>query len=123
MNNECSLNSFYCGDIFYKRCFPFFSFFFFFKQKTAYEISLGLVGSEMCIRDSCLHNGSYSMNIHRLFNLVYRLFSRTFLFFSTIFFDLKLPILVFDDRALFFKREVSFILNFDLSARLTKDRG
>ncbi len=26
--------------------------FFFFKQKTAYEISLGLVGSEMCIRDS-----------------------------------------------------------------------
>ena len=25
---------------------------FFFKQKTAYEISLGLVGSEMCIRDS-----------------------------------------------------------------------
>ena len=23
-----------------------------FKQKTAYEISLGLVGSEMCIRDS-----------------------------------------------------------------------
>ncbi|GKR24283.1 hypothetical protein KAM468_30230 [Aeromonas caviae] len=26
--------------------------FIFFKQKTAYEISLGLVGSEMCIRDS-----------------------------------------------------------------------
>ncbi len=26
--------------------------FFFFKQKTAYEVSLGLVGSEMCIRDS-----------------------------------------------------------------------
>ncbi|VTU59884.1 dTDP-4-dehydrorhamnose 3,5-epimerase [Lactobacillus paracasei ATCC 334] [Lacticaseibacillus rhamnosus] len=26
-------------------------FFFFFKRKTAYEISLGLVGSEMCIRD------------------------------------------------------------------------
>ncbi len=29
-----------------------FCVFFFFKQKTAYEISLGLVGSEMCIRDS-----------------------------------------------------------------------
>ncbi|VDG25726.1 ribosome biogenesis GTPase YqeH [Lactobacillus sp.] [Lactiplantibacillus mudanjiangensis] len=27
-------------------------FFFFFKQKTAYEIPLRLVGSEMCIRDS-----------------------------------------------------------------------
>ncbi len=27
-------------------------FFFFFKQKTAYEISECLVGSEMCIRDS-----------------------------------------------------------------------
>ena len=28
--------------------------FFFFKQKTAYEIRLSLVGSEMCIRDSML---------------------------------------------------------------------
>ena len=28
------------------------AFFFFFKQKTAYEIRLSLVGSEMCIRDS-----------------------------------------------------------------------
>ena len=28
-----------------------FIFFFFFKQKTAYEISACLVGSEMCIRD------------------------------------------------------------------------
>ena len=27
-------------------------FFFFFKQKTAYEIMPSLVGSEMCIRDS-----------------------------------------------------------------------
>ena len=27
--------------------------FFFFKQKTAYEILSGLVGSEMCIRDRC----------------------------------------------------------------------
>ncbi len=27
-------------------------FIFFFKQKTAYEILIGLVGSEMCIRDS-----------------------------------------------------------------------
>ncbi len=25
--------------------------FFFFKQKTAYELLIGLVGSEMCIRD------------------------------------------------------------------------
>ena len=29
----------------------FFVFFFFFKQKTAYEIGVRLVGSEMCIRD------------------------------------------------------------------------
>src|SRR5428012_25490 len=27
--------------------------FFFFKQKTAYELMPSLVGSEMCIRDSC----------------------------------------------------------------------
>ena len=31
--------------------FFFFFVFFFFKQKTAYEIRLSLVGSEMCIRD------------------------------------------------------------------------
>src|SRR5450756_92207 len=30
----------------------FYSFFFFFKQKTAYEIMPSLVGSEMCIRDA-----------------------------------------------------------------------
>ena len=30
----------------------FYYVFFFFKQKTAYEIRLSLVGSEMCIRDS-----------------------------------------------------------------------
>src|SRR5660398_23134 len=32
-------------------------FFFFFKQKTAYEIRLSLVGSEMCIRDRCRGRG------------------------------------------------------------------
>ena len=32
--------------------------FFFFKQKTAYEISACLVGSEMCIRDSNYHTVS-----------------------------------------------------------------
>ena len=39
-----------------------FSRIFFFKQKTAYEISLGLVGSEMCIRDrqKLLHLGDSS---------------------------------------------------------------
>src|SRR5660398_288499 len=38
---------------FFVCCFVFFFFFFFFfKQKTAYEIRLSLVGSEMCIRDS-----------------------------------------------------------------------
>ena len=31
-------------------------YFFFFKQKTAYEIMPSLVGSEMCIRDSCRRN-------------------------------------------------------------------
>eukprot|EP00825_Cyclidium_porcatum_P030504 TRINITY_DN32321_c0_g1_i2.p1 TRINITY_DN32321_c0_g1~~TRINITY_DN32321_c0_g1_i2.p1 ORF type:complete len:300 (+),score=65.16 TRINITY_DN32321_c0_g1_i2:2-901(+) len=31
-------------------------FFFFFKQKTAYEIMPSLVGSEMCIRDSQIYN-------------------------------------------------------------------
>ena len=33
------------------RDFLFFCFFFFFKQKTAYEMLRSLVGSEMCIRD------------------------------------------------------------------------
>eukprot|EP00831_Metopus_contortus_P012789 TRINITY_DN1514_c0_g1_i1.p1 TRINITY_DN1514_c0_g1~~TRINITY_DN1514_c0_g1_i1.p1 ORF type:complete len:551 (+),score=94.09 TRINITY_DN1514_c0_g1_i1:68-1720(+) len=34
-----------------------FVFFFFFKQKTAYEMQRGLVGSEMCIRDSYFSMG------------------------------------------------------------------
>ena len=33
-------------------CFVYFCFFFF-KQKTAYEMLRSLVGSEMCIRDRC----------------------------------------------------------------------
>src|SRR5665647_3939641 len=35
--------------------------FFFFKQKTAYEIGVRLVGSEMCIRDRYLAGFAYSM--------------------------------------------------------------
>ena len=38
-----------------------FLFFFFFKQKTAYEMLRSLVGSEMCIRDS------YCAELMRLF--------------------------------------------------------
>src|SRR5678810_1227105 len=37
----------------YKGCY--FGLFFFFKQKTAYEFSACLVGSEMCIRDRRYH--------------------------------------------------------------------
>eukprot|EP00831_Metopus_contortus_P082917 TRINITY_DN9075_c0_g1_i1.p2 TRINITY_DN9075_c0_g1~~TRINITY_DN9075_c0_g1_i1.p2 ORF type:complete len:120 (+),score=41.58 TRINITY_DN9075_c0_g1_i1:115-474(+) len=36
-------------------------FFFFFKQKTAYEMQRGLVGSEMCIRDR------YQRRVHGAF--------------------------------------------------------
>ena len=39
--------------------------FFFFKQKTAYEIPLRLVGSEMCIRDS-LVDGVHANDIAAL---------------------------------------------------------
>ena len=39
-------------------------FFFFFKQKTAYEMLRSLVGSEMCIRDSALiHHMAISNNV------------------------------------------------------------
>eukprot|EP00831_Metopus_contortus_P026169 TRINITY_DN22340_c0_g1_i1.p1 TRINITY_DN22340_c0_g1~~TRINITY_DN22340_c0_g1_i1.p1 ORF type:complete len:164 (-),score=53.91 TRINITY_DN22340_c0_g1_i1:30-521(-) len=38
--------------VFFFFCLFCFFFFFFFKQKTAYEMQRGLVGSEMCIRDS-----------------------------------------------------------------------
>ena len=34
---------------------------FFFKQKTAYEMLRSLVGSEMCIRDSCMRSHAPSM--------------------------------------------------------------
>jgi len=37
--------------------------FFFFKQKTAYEIRLSLVGSEMCIRDSSTRSGYAAINL------------------------------------------------------------
>jgi len=43
-------------------------FFFFFKQKTAYEIRLSLVGSEMCIRDrlyNALKDRKYDLAIMR----------------------------------------------------------
>src|SRR5665647_3711066 len=35
-------------------------FFFFFKQKTAYEIGVRLVGSEMCIRDRRIAGGIFT---------------------------------------------------------------
>eukprot|EP00831_Metopus_contortus_P031454 TRINITY_DN25658_c0_g1_i1.p1 TRINITY_DN25658_c0_g1~~TRINITY_DN25658_c0_g1_i1.p1 ORF type:complete len:171 (-),score=31.14 TRINITY_DN25658_c0_g1_i1:180-692(-) len=43
--------------------------FFFFKQKTAYEMQRGLVGSEMCIRDSI--NAEY-MGIRRVIDILRR---------------------------------------------------
>ena len=47
----------------------FFSFFFFFKQKTAYEMLRSLVGSEMCIRDrSC---STHRLSIDRRSTSVY----------------------------------------------------
>eukprot|EP00831_Metopus_contortus_P003114 TRINITY_DN11158_c0_g1_i5.p2 TRINITY_DN11158_c0_g1~~TRINITY_DN11158_c0_g1_i5.p2 ORF type:complete len:151 (-),score=35.73 TRINITY_DN11158_c0_g1_i5:157-609(-) len=59
-------------------------FFFFFKQKTAYEMQRGLVGSEMCIRDRYMgyiidHRSKSVLNgfveiviyICLLFNLIY----------------------------------------------------
>ena len=47
------------------------------KQKTAYEIRLSLVGSEMCIRDRALHVrclpfGIFSVYLHELFCLACR---------------------------------------------------
>ena len=41
-------------------CF-FFVGFFFFKQKTAYEIGVRLVGSEMCIRDRAVAGIAYAV--------------------------------------------------------------
>ena len=38
--------------------------FFFFKQKTAYEMSASLVGSEMCIRDSHCSGGAQTKVLH-----------------------------------------------------------
>eukprot|EP00831_Metopus_contortus_P080998 TRINITY_DN8415_c0_g2_i2.p1 TRINITY_DN8415_c0_g2~~TRINITY_DN8415_c0_g2_i2.p1 ORF type:complete len:264 (-),score=83.44 TRINITY_DN8415_c0_g2_i2:23-814(-) len=42
-------------------------FFFFFKQKTAYEMQRGLVGSEMCIRDRSETIASLSLDIAKTF--------------------------------------------------------
>ena len=43
--------------------------FFFFKQKTAYEIRLSLVGSEMCIRDRAYVREAYKDGAAALFHL------------------------------------------------------
>eukprot|EP00831_Metopus_contortus_P028958 TRINITY_DN23923_c0_g1_i1.p1 TRINITY_DN23923_c0_g1~~TRINITY_DN23923_c0_g1_i1.p1 ORF type:complete len:202 (-),score=55.00 TRINITY_DN23923_c0_g1_i1:22-627(-) len=44
-------------------------FFFFFKQKTAYEMQRGLVGSEMCIRDSI--NAEYMGRTEEFLQLIH----------------------------------------------------
>ena len=43
------------------------SMFFFFKQKTAYEIGVRLVGSEMCIRDRVMVEGVPTRRLFVLF--------------------------------------------------------
>src|SRR5660397_283148 len=48
-------------------------FFFFFKQKTAYEIRLSLVGSEMCIRDRTMPERYLSLQIAPPQSAVHRL--------------------------------------------------
>eukprot|EP01015_Nassula_variabilis_P027800 TRINITY_DN573_c0_g1_i12.p1 TRINITY_DN573_c0_g1~~TRINITY_DN573_c0_g1_i12.p1 ORF type:complete len:171 (+),score=30.22 TRINITY_DN573_c0_g1_i12:34-546(+) len=45
--------------------------FFFFKQKTAYEISACLVGSEMCIRDRRRVHGNYQNKMKQLLTIVF----------------------------------------------------
>eukprot|EP00831_Metopus_contortus_P004962 TRINITY_DN11854_c0_g1_i4.p1 TRINITY_DN11854_c0_g1~~TRINITY_DN11854_c0_g1_i4.p1 ORF type:complete len:121 (+),score=63.43 TRINITY_DN11854_c0_g1_i4:66-428(+) len=46
-------------------------FFFFFKQKTAYEMQRGLVGSEMCIRDR------YQRRVHGIIKKTHKKTVRT----------------------------------------------
>ncbi|GAB5835385.1 hypothetical protein JMUB7547_28390 [Staphylococcus aureus] len=48
----------------YKRQDEFYEIKPFFKQKTAYEMSASLVGSEMCIRDSYNGYNNYLSLIH-----------------------------------------------------------
>ena len=43
-------------------------FFFFFKQKTAYEIGVRLVGSEMCIRDRIHRETEHGIELRRRLN-------------------------------------------------------
>ena len=45
------------GFLVYKDKKLMYAVFFFYKQKTAYEVKYGLVGSEMVIRDSCISYG------------------------------------------------------------------
>ena len=61
------------GDV-YKR--QIYICFFFFKQKTAYEIMPSLVGSEMCIRDS------YNFRYLRSNSCVFRLVIKDLIYFS-----------------------------------------
>ncbi len=49
-------------------CFFYLSFFFFFKQTTAYEIRLSLVGSEMCIGDSSMLQHNWAIDPDAVIN-------------------------------------------------------
>ncbi len=46
------------------------AFFFFFKQKTAYEIASCLVGSEMCIRDRTTRVSNFSNSSKEIVGLI-----------------------------------------------------
>jgi len=58
----------------------FFIFFFFFKQKTAYEIRLSLVGSEMCIRDSFRVNLDWPEKTYALLFIIFFFVNEWFYF-------------------------------------------
>ena len=52
---------------------PFDQLFFFFKQKTAYEIMPSLVGSQICIRDRHLQPGEVYVFLTRLTPSIFKL--------------------------------------------------
>ena len=56
---DCTCVNVYLIDDVYKQHYCIIVVFFFFKQKTAYEMLRSLVGSEMCIRDRAKQIGGF----------------------------------------------------------------
>eukprot|EP00828_Plagiopyla_frontata_P042987 TRINITY_DN6586_c0_g1_i1.p1 TRINITY_DN6586_c0_g1~~TRINITY_DN6586_c0_g1_i1.p1 ORF type:complete len:225 (+),score=36.45 TRINITY_DN6586_c0_g1_i1:119-793(+) len=81
--------------------------FFFFKQKTAYEISACLVGSEMCIRDRLIDD--YEKNSNKITNMTNQLETLNNLFINLLASDDEIIVTITQDLIKFQEQIVTIV--------------